>query len=214
MKLDRFIQMFLPHDNLFYNYFSKATKNLVETSELLMKIPNSSENERQQLVIQIQDKEHLGDALTHDIFSELNKSFITPIDREDIHILTSAIDDVLDNINEVATRFSLYKLKECPPEAKKLIEIVHHSISELHRGVELIKNLNQPDQLRIVLKKINEYENEADHVFEIAVADLFENEKDPIKIIKIKEIYVGLETATDKCEDAANVLESILIKHA
>ncbi len=214
MKLDRLIQMLLPHDDKFYSYFTKATQNLVETSELLRKIPKSSENERQQLVKQIQDKEHHGDVITHDIFFELNKSFITPIDREDIHILTSALDDVLDNINGSATRFALYKLKDCPPDAAKLIDILHNSISELHRGVGLIKNLNQPDQLRIVLKKINEYENEADDVFEQAVADLFENEKDPIKIIKLKEIYVGLETATDKCEDAANVLESILIKHA
>jgi len=214
MKIDKLIQFLLPHEDKFHNYFKKASQNLVETAELLKKFYTSSEKERAQLVHLIQDKEHIGDTITHEIFFELNKTFITPIDREDIHILASALDDILDFINGAATRFLLYKLKDCPDNAAKLIDILYNSISELQNGIGLMKNLDKPEQLRNVLKRINEYENEADDVFERAVADLFENEKDPIKVIKVKEIYVGLETATDKCEDAANVLEGLLIKHA
>lgn len=214
MKVDNIIKLLLPREDKFYNYFQRASQNLVETAELLKKFYISSGKERHELVRLIQDKEHVGDTITHEIFFELNKTFITPIDREDIHILASALDDILDFINGAATRFSLYKIKDCPKDAVKLIDILHSSISELANGIKLMKNLDQPEQLRNVLKKVNEYENEADNVFEKAVADLFEFEKDPIQVIKIKEIYVGLETATDKCEDAANVLEGLLIKHA
>ncbi len=214
MKVDNLMRFLLPKDDKFYNFFEKATANLVDTSELLRRIPCASQEERKNIVQQIKDKEHHGDQITHDLFFELNKTFITPIDREDIHVLASALDDICDNINGVATRFALYKLTECPPYMVKLIDILHNSITELQRGIVLVRDLNNPAQLREVLKKVNEYENLADDVFELAAAELFDNEKDPIKVIKLKEIYVGLETATDKCEDAANVLEGLLIKHA
>ncbi|MBI4811054.1 MAG: DUF47 domain-containing protein [Ignavibacteriales bacterium] len=208
------MQFLLPKDDKFYNYFEQSTKNLLKAAELIKQLPNTTETQKQLVVRQIEDVEHRGDAITHEIFAELNKTFITPIDREDIHILASALDDILDNINGSAARFLLYKITDCPPIMSKLIDILYASINELHRGIGLVRELDKPDLLREVLKKVNEYENEADAMFEMAVADLFENEKDPIKIIKLKEIYVGLETATDKCEDAANVLEGLLIKHA
>lgn len=214
MRLDRFVQVFLPQDEKFYSFFEQSTQTLIKAAELLKKLPAASPRERQKIVSQIQDLEHQGDTIAHTIFAELNATFVTPFDREDIHVLTSALDDVLDYLNGSATRFVLYKLKKCPPNMVKLIAILHDSIAVLHRGVSLIRDLSKPEQLQEVLKKINEYENEADAVFEQAIADLFEHEKNPVNIIKLKEIYVGLETATDKCEDAANVLEAILIKHA
>ena len=214
MRLDRFIQVLIPHDEKFYSFFERSTQNLLNASELLKQFPRASDTERHELVNKIHDLEHQGDSITHETFSELNRTFITPFDREDIHLLTSALDDILDYLDGSATRFVLYKLDECPPAMVNLIQILHDSISELHNGVSYVRHLSKPDKLQQVLEKVNEYENKADAVFENAVADLFENEKDSIKIIKVKEIYVGLETATDKCEDAANVLESILIKHA
>lgn len=214
MKFDKIIQFLLPKDDKFYNYFEQSTQNLLKAAELIKQLPNTTETQKQLVVRQIEDVEHRGDAITHEIFAELNKTFITPIDREDIHILASALDDILDNINGSAARFLLYKITDCPPIMSKLINILYASINELHRGIELVREWDKPELMREVLKKVNEYENEADAMFEMAVADLFENEKDPIKIIKLKEIYVGLETATDKCEDAANVLEGLLIKHA
>lgn len=214
MKLNRLVQIFVPPDDKFYNYFERATGNLVKASQLLKRIPTESEATRHTIVRQIQDLEHNGDAVTHEIFSELNRTFITPFDREDIHTLTSAVDDVLDFLNGAATRIVLYKVREFPPSTMQLMNILDSSIGELHRGVAMIRDLAHPEQLRQILKKVNEYENEADAVFEYAVADLFEREQNPMTVIKLKEIYVALETATDKCEDAANVLEAILIKHA
>ncbi|HZY10447.1 MAG TPA: DUF47 family protein [Bacteroidota bacterium] len=214
MKLDQIIQKILPHDDRFFSYFEQSTQNLLKASELLKTLSVKSENEHPKLIGLIHDIEHEGDAITHTIFSELNRTFITPFDREDIHRLASALDDILDYLDGSATRFVLYKVKKCPADMDNLIGILHSSIGELHKGVSYIRDLTKPDRLQEVLKKVNEYENDADSVFENAIANLFEVEKDPIKIIKLKEIYVGLETATDKCEDAANVLEGLLIKHA
>ena len=214
MRLDHFIQVLLPHDEKFYSFFEESTQNLVKASELLKKLPIGTDADRQKVINQIQDLEHDGDTVTHKIFAELNSTFVTPFDREDIHVLASALDDVMDYMDGSAARFILYKLKECPSRMIKLIDILHLSIVELQQGVALLRDLRKADQLQKVLQRINEYENDADAVFEQAIADLFEHEKDPIQVIKLKEIYVGLETATDKCEDAANVLEAILIKHA
>ena len=213
MRLDRFIQVLLPHDEKFYTFFEESSQNLVNATEALKRLFNVPDSERPKIVEEIHELEHLGDSVTHKIFAELNSTFVTPFDREDIHLLASKLDDVMDFIDGSSGRFVLYKLKECPHEMRHLVDILHWSVGELQQGVSLVRDLRKADQLHRVLEKINEYENDADSVFEQAIAHLFEMEKDPIQIIKIKEIYVSLETATDKCEDAANVLETILIKH-
>jgi hypothetical protein len=128
-------------------------------------------------------------------------------------LLASALDDVLDHIDGVAARFNLYKVPAVPDIMVDLIEVLNKSIIELTDGVHHLRNLNDVRSLGEIIKKVNDYENQADMIFDRAIADLFEKEKDPITIIKLKEIFVGLETATDKCEDAANVLEGLLIKH-
>ena len=213
MKLDRLIQILLPHDEKFYVYFEESAQNLVNAATLFPKLCDGSFEERARIVEKIQEYEHAGDAVTHKIYAELNATFVTPFDREDIHLLASALDDVMDIIDGSASRFVLYKIQECPRPIKLLMEILEKSVMEIQRGVSLLRDFRKSAELQKVLEKINEYENEADSVFEQAIAQLFEYEKDPIRIIKLKEIYVGVETATDKCEDAANVMESLLIKH-
>jgi predicted phosphate transport protein (TIGR00153 family) len=214
MKLDRFIQVLLPHDEKFYSFFEESAQNLVDAARVLKELQNNSATGREEIVRKIHELEHKGDNVTHKIFAELSATFVTPFDREDIHILASALDDIMDYIDGSAARFVLYKLSECPKEMSNLIDILHGSVTELQRGVSLLRDFRKSADLQKVLEKVNEYENEADTVFQRAIADLFENEKNAIQIIKLKEIYVGLETATDKCEDAANVMESLLIKHA
>ncbi len=214
MKLDHLIQILLPHDEKFYAYFEESAQNLVDASKILYELRSGSAQDHEETVRQIHELEHKGDNVTHKIFAELNATFVTPFDREDIHILASALDDVMDYIDGSAQRFVLYKLKNCPPEMAQLIEILQRSVNELQKGVSLLRDFRKSAELQKVLERVNEYENEADTVFQGAIADLFEHEKDAVQIIKLKEIYVGLETATDKCEDAANVMESLLIKHA
>jgi uncharacterized protein len=213
MRFDHFIQVLLPHDEKFYSFFEESAQNLVNACTLLKQLPRATIAEREQLVTKMHEYEHQGDTVTHKIFAELSATFVTPFDREDIHILASALDDVMDYIDGSTSRFLLYKVDTCPPDMVLLIEILYDSAHKLQEGVRLLRDFRKIEQLQEIFKKVNEYENEADSVFEHAIADLFEHEKNPIQIIKLKEIYVGLETATDKCEDAANVLESLLIKH-
>lgn len=214
MRLDRILQALLPHDEQFFSLFEESARNIVLAADTLLTMPAATHEERIKIVERIKDLEHVGDTVTHRIFSELNGTFVTPFDPEDIHILASALDDILDFIDGSAGRFMLYKLKDFPPQMIKLIECLHESAVELQRGMYLLRKLNKPAELRKVIERVNELENVADGIFERAIASLFEEMKDPIQIIKHKEIYVTLETATDRCEDAANVLETILIKHS
>ena len=214
MKFDTIIQAMLPHDEKFYIYFEEAAQTLFDASLLMKKFPFSTEEERKILSIQISVLEHEADTIAHKIFAELSASFLTPFDREDIHLLTSAVDDVMDYLDGSSHRFVLYKIQEFPKEMANLIDILHESITELKRGIFLLRDFRKPEPLQKIIHKINDYENQANKIFEEAIAKLFEEETNAIQVIKLKDVYVSLETATDKCEDAANVLETILIKHS
>ena len=215
MNLNGLIRKILPRDDKFFRLLEESAQNLVEAGLLMVQIDRSKRRaERDKLVLRIQDHEHRGDAITHRIFSELNATFVTPLDREDIHALASSLDDVMDHMNGSAARLSIYDLTTLPAPSTELIRVLVESMKELHRGVQYLRDLRHPEPLKQVLQKVNEYENEADAIFEEALKILFKKEKNPIELIKVKEVYVALELATDKCEDAANVMESILIKHA
>jgi predicted phosphate transport protein (TIGR00153 family) len=155
--------------------------------------------------------EHEGDRATHAIIAKLNTSFITPFDREDIHRLASSLDDVLDFVNSAAVRLVMYKITQPPVAAAELAGLIVLQAEELAQGVSLLEKNNG------VLKhcdEVNRLEDEADDVSRKAIAVLFESEKDPIQLIKMKELYEVLEYATDKAEDVANVLEAIVLKSA
>ena len=214
MKIDRLIQILLPHDEKFYRLFEESTRLLLKASVALRKVADSDSAMTLSLVKEIEGLEHQADEVTHEIFGELNATFVTPFDREDIHQLASSLDDIMDFINGSASRLTLYNVKADSQYMRKLMEIIQKQVEVIGKGIPFLRDFRDSNSLEEVLKIVNEYENEADSVFELAVADLFENEKDVIELIKKKEILVGLETATDKCEDVANVLESILIKHA
>lgn len=214
MKLDQLIHKLLPKDDYFYVLLEESAANVAKGGEALKKLGScKTQEDRVKSAAVIKEIEHQGDAITHKIFNALNSTFVTPIDREDIHLLASVLDDILDHIDGAAARFALYKVSEVPPMMEKLIALLSESIMEVEKGIHRLRNLNDYHTMQEILKRVNDYENEADAVFDAAVAELFETEKDPIKLIKLKEMYVGLETATDKCEDAANVLEGLLIKH-
>ncbi|MBK5284761.1 MAG: DUF47 domain-containing protein [Bacteroidia bacterium] len=210
-----FIQFFIPQDKKFFPLFEKASGNLFKISKVLVEMVNtSSSDKRRELIKEIEHLEHFGDNVTHEIFSELSTNFITPFDREDIHSLVSSLDDIVDYIHGSAKRIELYKVTEISPSIIKLAELVLQGAQELHVAVVALRQKKNLNQIKEACVKINSIENHADDIFDMAVAKLFEEEKDAIQIIKIKEILSALETATDKCEDAANVLESILVKNA
>jgi uncharacterized protein len=216
MKLDTFLQALMPRDIKFFGYMEKDVENLLTSAKVFKELMTNSmsKEERAQKIKRIEELEHKGDELTHQIFSDLGSTFITPFDREDIHALTSTLDDILDAIQGAATRIVLYRVKTISPEQEKLAGMIYEAVRELHSAIPGLRDLRNAEQMRASLVRINSIENEADDVFERAIASLFESCKDPILLIKSKEVLVGLETATDRCEDAANVIESIIVKNA
>jgi predicted phosphate transport protein (TIGR00153 family) len=216
MKFDAFLHALLPKDDKFFKFFEKDVDNLQNAAKVFKDLMSNaiSKEERAQKIKRVEEIEHIGDEITHQIFSELGASFITPFDREDIHALTSTLDDILDFIQGAATRIVLYRVENISPEQEKLAGLIYDAVVELRQAIYYLRDFRNADKIRENLVKINSMENEADDLFERAIASLFENCKDPILLIKTKELLVSLETATDQCEDAANVIESIIVKNA
>jgi len=216
MSLNSIFQYFVPKDKkVFFPLFEQAASNAVAMATILVETVNSDNPvSREEMIRQIDKLENKGDEITHQIYLELGKNFITPFDREDIHLLASAIDDVADNIQGAANRMSLYRIDDFNDHIKKLSELILQGSAELAKAIRELKDLKNVRSIADSCIRINTIENQADNVFDRAVADLFLYEKDAIRLIKYKEILSSLETATDMCEDAANVMESILVKNA
>jgi len=216
MRLDRFLHFLLPTDDTFLILFEKDVENLLAAASTFKELMSNaiSKEERGQKIRKIEEFEHKGDEVTHNIYSELGSTFITPFDREDIHELASKLDDILDYIHGAAARIVLYRVESISREQERLAELIFEQVAELHKAIPQLRNFKSVKEISESLVRINSIENEADDLFERAIASLFDTCKDPIQLIKEKELLVSLETATDQCEDAANVLESIIVKHA
>ncbi len=200
----------IPKDTSFFSMFVTMSENVIAAArKLVMVFEDYQDLERK--IDEIQRLEHDNDELTHAILIKLNQTFITPFDPEDIHQLASKLDDVLDFINVASTRIVLYRITNPPPAARELARIILMQSQELHKAVSV---LQKDHNLLAHFVEINRLENEADRVAETAIAKLFECEKDPINLIKIKELLELLERATDKAEDVANVLETVVLKNA
>ncbi|MDR3675220.1 MAG: DUF47 family protein [Acidobacteriota bacterium] len=200
----------IPRDEKFYGLFNEQAENIHKAARMLVALfDNFQEVEKQ--VSEIKFLEHKGDQITHALMKKLNRTFITPFDREDIHALGSALDDVLDLIDAAASRFITYKIKKVTPGAQQLAKVIMH-------GTEIIVNavaqLNHPQNMIEYCEQLTLLEEEADRIKGECIARLFEDSADPIEIIKWKEIYEVLEASTDKEEDVADVLESVVLKAA
>lgn len=200
----------VPRETKFFELFETMSSNLTTAAKLLAETLGDMENV-QVRVRQLSDLEHVGDDITHTILTRLNQTFITPFDREDIHKLASSLDDVLDFIHAAGERLVMYKIAVVPPAAAELAHIIIRQTEELAKAVAM---LEKHDHVLEHCVEVNRLENEADTVARENIGKLFEREKDPITLIKLKELYEVLETATDKAEDAANVLESVVLKGA
>jgi hypothetical protein len=215
MSLNSIFQYLVPKDRKFIPLLEEASSNLVTVSKVLYEMLTTSDPaKRTELIRKIEQLEHKGDEITHTIFHELAGTFITPFDREDIQYLASGLDDILDYIHGSAKRIELYKIDPIHPSMVKLAELILQCSNELNNAVGSLRSMRNMMKIREALVKVNSIENHADDLFDNAVARLFEDEKNAIEIIKIKEVLSALETATDKCEDVANVLETIIVKQA
>ena len=215
MSLNSIFQYFIPKDKKFFPLFEKDSANLIKLAEKLVEAVNTEDlTIRKELFQDIENLEHTGDEITHQIHLELSKNFITPFDREDIHRLASAIDDIADYIHGSANRMHLYKVTIITPPIKELADLILQACQDLHKAIHELRDLKNIRLIADSCVRINSIENQADYVFDKAVGELFEYEKDAVNLIKYKEVLSAMETATDMCEDAANVLESILVKNA
>lgn len=198
-------------DEKFYRIFNQMTVYIVEAAEILFKMVSEPEGELQALASRIKDLEHLGDELTRTVIGELNKTFITPIDREDIHDLSMALDDVLDLIDATAARIVLFQIRVPIGEVPAIASVLLSQVREISAAVTRLQDNDHVVERCI---EINRLENDADRLFQTAIGNLFDQVKDPIDVIKRKEIIESLERATDRAEDVSNVLESIVVKNA
>jgi predicted phosphate transport protein (TIGR00153 family) len=198
----------IPKDNSFFKMYAEMSDNLIAGARALVDLfENYSDLENKTTTIKAIERR--GDEITHSILKKLNQTFITPFDREDMHRLASSLDDVLDFIHAAAERTTLYKITIAPSAAAKLSHLILKQTEELKIGVSL---LQENGHVLDHCVEINRLENEADTISGEAIAALFEREKDPINLIKVKELIEVLETATDKAEDVANVLETVVLK--
>lgn len=200
---------FMRKDATFFDMFSEIARNLIGGSQALVQLFDDYSSRSNQTA-EIKRIEHVGDELTHSVLRKLNQTFITPFDREDIHHLASSLDDVLDFVNGAAERTLLYKIMSPPPAAAKLSKLIFSQCEQLCIAVSHLRQNGDILERCIEIKRL---ENEADSVSREAIGKLFEVEKDPLNLLKTKELIEVLETATDKAEDAANVLETVILKN-
>ncbi|MCU0473591.1 MAG: DUF47 family protein [Bacteroidales bacterium] len=216
MNIDKLLKFFVPKDHSFHPLFEEDAKNLVKATELLIKLVSSTEyEEHEKINKEIKDIEHIGDEITDKTYELLNKSFITPFDREDIHELASNIDDVVDSINGVSRRICLYKPKKLMPVYKEMAEMIHQAAKEIEQCVHwLVDAAANKEEITKACAKVTEIEHTADEYYYTAISELFEKEKDPAELIKNNKIVEILERCVDETEDISDTIKTILIKMA
>jgi len=215
MGLNTIGSFFMPKNKIFYELFEQVADTVEEMGEQLKKVvAEPDRDERAPLIKYIEDLEHKNDDYTHKLFTELGRNFITPFDREDIHYLATALDDICDLIYSSAKKINFYNINPNDTGIQKMADLIDQGCREIKVAVYGLRNMNDLRRMTEALVKVNSVENQADDVFDMCIEALFETEDDAKEVIKKKEIYQAMEIATDKCEDAANVIESIIIKYS
>lgn len=211
----RIIHWLVPKEEKFFDLLEKQAENVLEGAKELKSYVHEysklDKSERKSRSSSIKGIEGKGDELTHDIMEKLDVAFITPIDKEDIHRLAVLLDDVIDLINGVSLRFVMLGIERIDEYIEKFVDIIHHAVIEVHKSVIDLRKL---DNMKDHYVRIHSLENEADDLYCDAISDLFHYYKNSIDIIKYKELYELLEKITDKCEDLAHIMESVVVKHA
>jgi uncharacterized protein len=216
MNIDSFLKFFVPKDHSFFPLFEKDAQNLVKATELLKELMASTEFEdHERINKEIKDVEHIGDEITIKTFEQLNKSFITPFDREDIHELTAHIDDVVDSINGISRRICLYKPKKMIPIYVEMAEMIYQGAKEIEIAIHCLKDpVSNKEKITIACENVRAIEHKADEIYFDGVSSLFEKEEDTKELLKNNKILEILERCVDEEEDVTDTLKAILIKMA
>jgi uncharacterized protein Yka (UPF0111/DUF47 family) len=213
--LSGILKFFLPKDKIFYTLFENASANLESLAEKLVFVVNESDfNKRGDVIKEMEELERQNNVLTHTIFVELGKNFITPFDREDIHSLATALDDIAYFIYASAKKINFYKINPDDQGVQKMALVIKDAVLAVNSAVIELRNLKNTQKIIDCVVRINSAENQGDDIFDLSIDRLFEYESDIKMLIKKRELYQSLEIVTDKCEDAGNVIESIVVKYA
>jgi len=216
MNIDSLLKFFVPKDHSFFPLFEKSALNLLKATELLKELMASSDpGDHERLYKEIRDVEHIGDEITNKTYEQLNKSFITPFDREDIHELTGNIDDVVDSINGISRRICLYKPRILRPVYREIADLIYEASREIEAAVHCLKDpIANKEKISEACSKVTEIEHRADELYFMGVSDLFDKEEDPKELLKSNKILENLERCVDEAEDVTDTLKAILIKMA
>jgi len=215
MGLNSIMKIFQPKDKVFYSLFEQVAATVAQMGKLMKEVVAESDfDKRATIISKLEDLEHVNDDFTHKIFTELGRNFITPFDREDIHYLASALDDIADYIFASAKKINFYKVNPNDPGIQKMADLIEQGAEQIKNAVLELRDMKNMRAITDALVKVNSIENQADDIFDLSIDRLFETEPDAKEVIKKREIYQVMEIVTDKCEDAGNVIESIIIKYA
>ena len=204
---------FIPREHKFFDLFEESTRNMVKAAQALNELVDIWDGVEDK-VAKIAQMEDEGDAVTHQIMAQLNRTFVTPFDREDIALLAHSLDDVVDFIDAAADAMLIYKIDKPTPRAKELADTIVQAALEVERAIPQLRNRAELRKILPRCVEINRLENVADEVFRSAMAELFDDTPDMAQVIKWREIYEHMESATDRCEDVSNVLEGVALKYA
>jgi len=213
--IDSFLKIFLPKDRIFYSLFEEVASTLVLMGDTFKTaLAEKDLTKRDDMLKKLEELEHKNDEITHQIFIELGRNFITPFDREDIHYLATSLDDIADYIWGAAKRIVNYQIDDKHNTSMAFAEIISKSIKAIYTSVHGLRGMKNLRDITESCVTVNSLENDADDLLDTTMMRLFNSGVDPIELIKQKDIFQMLEIVTDKCEDAANVVESIIIKYA
>ncbi len=204
---------FIPREEKFFELFEGSAQNMVKAAQKLKELVDTWENVGER-VNEITELEHEGDGITHQIMEQLNRTFVTPFDREDISLLAHTLDDVTDFIHHAADAMFIYKVNQPSQRARELADTIVQAATEVARAIPQLRHRAEFKQILERCVEMNRLENVADEIFRSAMGELFDDTTDIREIIKWREIYEHMESATDRCEDVANVLEGVVLKHA
>jgi predicted phosphate transport protein (TIGR00153 family) len=212
--IDRMVKWLLPRENRFFVYLSSIAKNVDASADVFATFRDAKGPEDfKKIALEMRRREHDTDELAHLLYEELDKTFVTPIDREDLHALTSALDDVLDLMETCAGKIVLFKLPKMTEPMRELVRIGQASAHEVSACISLLQNIDKADDIQVQVIRVNSLENEGDEIYRKALEHLFDTMIDPIELIREKEILDSLETQIDACEDVMDLIRSIVVKN-
>lgn len=215
MLLDRMVKWLLPRENSFFVYLDSMAGKMVETANIFAELrtgPGGPEAFKA-IADRLREKEHEADEIAHLIYEELDRNFVTPLDREDLHAITSALDEVVDVIESTASRMAIYALPKLTDPMKELIRITQESAIEVAKSIHLLQDLSKLDEIQVHIVHVNSLENEGDRIYRTELSRVFRELTDPIELIREKEVLAQLERAIDNCEDVMDLIRSVIVKN-